>query len=70
MNHAARMKAVGTGRVRNACSTMRELFSREGRSTWAPTLDRKTSLPGRAAEIAALAAAMTLRMAGKPGAGS
>src|SRR6185437_15810871 len=38
--------------------------------TWAPTVDRKTTFPGRAASMAVLIAAIPSSVFGKPGSGS
>jgi hypothetical protein len=70
MNHAARKMPIGPGTVRSIASVIVELFSKFGSATCAPTVERKTTLPGRAVVIALFSASALARVAGKPGAGS
>ena len=49
MNQPARRNATGAGDLRNVSSVIFELLRRLGSATCAPTVDRKTTLPGRAA---------------------
>ena len=69
MNQAARRKATGTGTVRRPPSVILELLSKLKSATWAPTVDRKTTLPGRAATMACLTAAIASWVFGNPGSG-
>src|ERR1700722_14604960 len=47
MNQPARRNATGTGNLRNVSSVIFELLRRLGSATCAPTVERKTTLPGR-----------------------
>ena len=70
MNQAARRKATGMGRVSSICSMMPSWLSRFGWAAWAPTVERQTTLAGRAASRADRTAVTIRRTSGKPGAGS
>ncbi len=70
MNHAGRSNAIGTDRARSPCSMIAALVSRFSCLACAPTVDIKTTRPGRAASIALLTASRILRVCGKPGSGS
>ncbi len=70
MNQAARSRPTGTSSVRSMVSVIRELFSRLGSATCAPTVDRNTTRPGRAVSIAWRIDSQFSTVSGKPGAGS
>ena len=70
MNQPTRWNAAGTGDLRRVSSVIFELLRRLGSATCVPTVNRNTTLPGRAVTIAFSIAMALACVCGKPGSGS
>ena len=70
INHAARRKATGIGRVPSSHSIIPSCDSRLVCVAWAPIVERQTTRDGRASPRALRRAAIVCRTSGNPGEGS